>query len=100
MPTESTEPVGSNESAALEAKQLTVRYPHAPVPALDSVTMVVPRGAFYAVLGPNGSGKSTLLSGCGIVLAFNSWRAEMRRVLIHRQRSYTGWKNLYPRDGD
>ena len=34
MPTESTEPAGSNESAALEAKQLTVRYPHAPAPAL------------------------------------------------------------------
>jgi len=61
MPTESTEPSGSNESAALEAKQLTVCYPHAPAPALNSVTMVVPRGAFYAVLGPNGSGKSTLL---------------------------------------
>ena len=61
MPTESMEPAASNESAALEAKQLTVRYPHAPAPALDSVTMVVPRGAFYAVLGPNGSGKSTLL---------------------------------------
>jgi len=54
----STEPT---ESAALEATELTVHYPNAPEPALDSVTMVVPRGAFYAVLGPNGSGKSTLL---------------------------------------
>jgi iron complex transport system ATP-binding protein len=49
------------ESAALEATELTVHYPNAPEPALDSVTMVVPRGTFYAVLGPNGSGKSTLL---------------------------------------
>jgi iron complex transport system ATP-binding protein len=72
MSTESTEPAGSRESvgpgsaertesAALEATELTVHYPNAPEPALDSVTMVVPRGAFYAVLGPNGSGKSTLL---------------------------------------
>ena len=61
MSTESTDPAGSKASAALEATELTVHYPNAPEPALDSVTMVVPRGAFYAVLGPNGSGKSTLL---------------------------------------
>lgn len=48
-------------SAALEATGLTVRYPSAPAPALDSVDMLVPSGALYAVLGPNGSGKSTLL---------------------------------------
>ena len=61
MPTESPDLAGSSDFAALEATQLTVRYPNAPAPALDSVSMVVPRGAFYAVLGPNGSGKSTLL---------------------------------------
>jgi iron complex transport system ATP-binding protein len=72
MSSESTESAGARgsagpgstertESAALEATELTVHYPNAPEPALDSVTMVVPRGAFYAVLGPNGSGKSTLL---------------------------------------
>ena len=61
MSTESTDPAGSKASAALEATELTVHYPNAPEPALDSVSMVVPRGAFYAVLGPNGSGKSTLL---------------------------------------
>jgi iron complex transport system ATP-binding protein len=61
MPTESTDRDASKASAALEATELTVHYPNAPEPALDSVTMVVPRGAFYAVLGPNGSGKSTLL---------------------------------------
>jgi iron complex transport system ATP-binding protein len=71
MPPDSTEPAGLSEpavlpggpsaSASLEATELTVHYPNAPAPALDSVTMIVPRGAFYAVLGPNGSGKSTLL---------------------------------------
>lgn len=46
---------------ALEAVNLTVRYRGASSPALDDVSIVVPKGAFYAVLGPNGSGKSTLL---------------------------------------
>ena len=50
-----------NDSNALEAVDLTVRYPRMDHPALSSVSMVVPRGSFYAVLGPNGSGKSTLL---------------------------------------
>ncbi len=61
MPTEHAESAAATASPALEATELTVHYPNAPKPALDSVTMVVPRGAFYAVLGPNGSGKSTLL---------------------------------------
>jgi len=56
-----TESGASRATAALEASRLTVRYPNATTPALDSVSMVVPSGAFYAVLGPNGSGKSTLL---------------------------------------
>jgi iron complex transport system ATP-binding protein len=42
-------------------EELVVRYPHAPRPALDGVTMDVPDGSLYAVLGPNGSGKSTLM---------------------------------------
>jgi len=44
-----------------DAVDLTVRYRGSRPPALDRVTMTVPRGCFYAVLGPNGSGKSTLV---------------------------------------
>lgn len=43
------------------ARDLVVRYPRSPRPALDRVSMDVPDGSLYAVLGPNGSGKSTLM---------------------------------------
>ena len=82
MSTESTEPAGSKESAALEATGLTVHYPNAPEPALDSVTMVVPRGAFYAVLGPNGSGKSTLLRALLGMVSHAGGRAHVSGRLI------------------
>ncbi|MEX0979778.1 MAG: ABC transporter ATP-binding protein [Gemmatimonadota bacterium] len=42
-------------------EDLVVRYGRAPEPAVNRVTMSVPRGSLYAVLGPNGSGKSTLM---------------------------------------
>ncbi len=42
-------------------ENLVVRYGKMARPALDGVTMNVPRGALYTVLGPNGSGKSTLM---------------------------------------
>lgn len=61
MVTNFIEAAGPSGPTALQATGLTVHYPHATAPALDSVTMLVPRGTFYAVLGPNGSGKSTLL---------------------------------------
>lgn len=43
------------------ARDLTVRYPGQPRPALVDVTLEVPEGTLYGVLGPNGSGKSTLM---------------------------------------
>lgn len=45
----------------IEARDLSVRYPGAALPALDAVTFQVPPGTLFAVLGPNGSGKSTLM---------------------------------------
>ena len=40
---------------------LTVRYPRAPRPAVDDVTLDAAPGSVTAVVGPNGSGKSTLV---------------------------------------
>ena len=46
---------------ALETRELTKRYRRGRTPALESVTLAVPRGAFVALVGPNGAGKSTLI---------------------------------------
>jgi ABC-type phosphate transport system ATPase subunit len=45
----------------LEARALTVRYPGAPVPALDRVSLGVDKGELLALVGPNGCGKTTLM---------------------------------------
>ena len=41
---------------------VTFRYPNATQPALDGVSLVVPKGRSVAIVGRNGSGKTTLLS--------------------------------------
>jgi iron complex transport system ATP-binding protein len=44
-----------------DARGLTFRYRGARRDAVRDVDLVVPRGAFYAIIGPNGCGKTTLL---------------------------------------
>lgn len=46
---------------ALGMRDLSVRYPGAPLPALEGVGLTIPTGVRAALVGANGSGKSTLL---------------------------------------
>lgn len=59
----------------IEAKQLVVRYPGRPTPALAGVSLSVPPGSLYSVLGPNGSGKSTLMRALLGVIPIESGEA-------------------------
>lgn len=53
-------------------RDVVVRYPSQPIPALDGISLTAARGALTAVVGPNGSGKSTMV------------RALLRRIAIER----------------
>ncbi|HET7602521.1 MAG TPA: ABC transporter ATP-binding protein [Gemmatimonadales bacterium] len=45
----------------IRAHEVTLRYPGAPAPAVEGVSLEVKPGILTAVAGPNGSGKSTLV---------------------------------------
>ena len=51
-----------NGDGLIEFKDVTVQYPGANRPALDSVSLVIPAGRTVAIVGSSGAGKSTLAS--------------------------------------
>lgn len=77
----------------LTARDLTVRYPGAPVAALDQVSLTVAPGRLIVVVGPNGSGKTTLVRALlgvipasgGDVLIDGTPLAAWDRVALARQ---------------
>jgi len=46
----------------LELHDLSYRYPGSSTPAVDGLSLSIPRGEVFGLLGPNGAGKTTLLS--------------------------------------
>ncbi len=44
-----------------ELRDLTFSYPDQTLPAIEDITLCIPRGAFLVLCGPSGCGKSTLL---------------------------------------
>ncbi|MFJ1753518.1 ATP-binding cassette domain-containing protein [Kitasatospora sp. NPDC088134] len=54
---------------AITVEDVTFTYPGKPAPALDRVSLTLPRGRVTALVGANGSGKSTLAHLlCGVYL--------------------------------
>lgn len=46
---------------SIRTDDLVVRFPGAPAPTIDHLTMSLPEGSFTVLVGASGSGKSTLL---------------------------------------
>ena len=51
----------STETAVVSAHRVVVRYRRDAKPALEEISVSVPRGSVYALLGRNGAGKSSLV---------------------------------------
>lgn len=55
-------------NAAVEVNRLIKQYKGSAVPAVNSISLTIPKGKIFGLLGPNGAGKTTTLSIlCGLI---------------------------------
>ena len=69
MSKDHTEISADNQKTGLELADLTVAYPDASQPAVDSLSLVVAPGELVCLLGPSGCGKTTILKAIAGLLA-------------------------------
>jgi ABC-2 type transport system ATP-binding protein len=72
---------------ALSASHLGKVYPHSKgtTPALDDLTLEVPRGRVYGLIGRNGAGKTTFVRIAATQLALTSGRVEVLGLDVRAQ---------------
>jgi len=93
------------ERAFLEISQVTVRFPGAPLPVLNSVDLRIREGEYVAVIGHSGCGKSTLLNvvagllpatSGGVVLAGTEvTEPGPDRAVVFQNHSLLPWLTVY-----
>jgi ABC-2 type transport system ATP-binding protein len=83
----------------LRAEDLVFRYPGGAVPALDRLTVAVPRGQVFGLLGPNGAGKTTAISMMCTLMRPQSGRLTLGGIdLLKQPRRVRGLIGLVPQE--
>ncbi|WP_052946783.1 ABC transporter ATP-binding protein [Dermacoccus sp. PE3] len=85
-----TQPQDREDAGGLEVTDARVTFAGNATPALDDVSLTLPRGRVLAVLGPSGCGKSTLLRAVAGLQALEAGRiafdgTDVTRVPTHKR---------------
>ncbi len=76
-PTDPTQP-------AIRLDEVTKSFPGAPRPAVDALSLDVPRGSIVALIGPSGCGKTTTLRMINRLIEPTSGRIEIEGIEVTR----------------
>lgn len=75
-----------DHSAAIELKDLIKIYKGAAIPAVNNITLHIPKGSIFGLLGPNGAGKTTTISMmCGLI-APSSGHIQVEQFSVKKQK--------------